>query len=123
MGPAALPSSARATPPATRSSLRTMSRRPSPPALRPPRRRPPRVRRVSFVAASAGACALGVLLAPRAAHAVDVGVVGGDSLQLDVTETSIVAQHFDARDNELRQDSGWGGWINRLDAALRWGQW
>ncbi len=56
------------------------------------------------------------------AFAVDV-VVGTDQAQLDVTETSIVAQHFDARGNEAPSDSGWGTWINRLDAALRWGAW
>ena len=33
-----------------------------------------------------------------------------------------MAQHFDARDQESPQDSGWGEWINRLNAALRWGQ-
>ncbi len=59
----------------------------------------------------------------RTARAVDVGDVSGQSVQLDVTETSIASQHFDARDNELQQDSGWGGWVNRLDAALRWGKW
>jgi hypothetical protein len=75
-------------------------------------------RRVA-VAASAVACALWA--AP--AGAVDVGQLDGDSIQLDVTETTIVSQHFDARDNELPQDSGWGDWINRLNAAARWGRW
>ncbi len=42
---------------------------------------------------------------------------------VSVTETSIVAQHFDARDNEQPQDSGWGEWMNRLDAAIRQGRW
>jgi len=40
-----------------------------------------------------------------------------------VTETSVVVQHFDKRDNELPQDSGWGAWLNRLNAALRWDKW
>ncbi len=66
--------------------------------------------------------AVAVFCAPRV-RAADVGDVNGESVQLDVTETTIVAQHFDARDNELLQDSGWGGWVNRLDAALRWGKW
>jgi hypothetical protein len=70
-----------------------------------------------------GACATATLLWTASARAVDVGQVNGDDLQLDVTETSIVAQHFDPRDNELPQDSGWGDWINRLNAALRWGRW
>jgi hypothetical protein len=60
---------------------------------------------------------------PSRARALDVADVGGTPAQLDVTETTIAAQHFDARDYELRQDSGWGGWINRLNAALRWGKW
>ncbi|HLK35308.1 MAG TPA: hypothetical protein VKU41_01065, partial [Polyangiaceae bacterium] len=46
-----------------------------------------------------------------------------EPVSLDVTETSIASQHFDARDNELLQDNGWGAWINRLNAALRWGRW
>jgi hypothetical protein len=65
------------------------------------------------------------------ARAVDVGDVRGDTVQLDVTETSIVAQHFDARTPPgqsfpppaLFEDSGWFGWINRVNSDLRWGQW
>ncbi len=72
---------------------------------------------------AAVACALASALGPSSALAGDVGQLGGDRLDLDLTETSIVAQRFDARDSELPQDSGWGQWINRLDAALRWGRW
>jgi hypothetical protein len=68
-----------------------------------------------------GVLVIGGVTAP--ARAADVGTLGGNQAQVDVTETSIVAQHFDARDNEKAQDSGWGTWINRLDAALRWGAW
>jgi hypothetical protein len=57
------------------------------------------------------------------AAAVDVGNVRGQDVQLNVTDTSIVSQRFDKRENELPQDSGWGDWINRLDATLRWGSW
>jgi hypothetical protein len=65
------------------------------------------------------------------ARAVDVGEVRGDEVQLDVTETSIAAQHFDARTPPKEsvpppgtfEDSGWGGWLNRLDTSLRWGRW
>ena len=57
------------------------------------------------------------------ASATDLGDVGGKPVQLDVTETSVAAQHFDARGAELLQDSGWGEWINRLNAAARWGKW
>jgi hypothetical protein len=70
------------------------------------------------------ACAFVLVLASAAsASAVDLGPVAATDVQLDVTETTISAQHFDARGNELPQDSGWGDWINRLDAALRWGRW
>jgi Family of unknown function (DUF6029) len=73
--------------------------------------------------AAAIASALAVALWPRPVRGVDVGALGGDRLELDVTDTSIAAQHFDARGSELPQDSGWGGWLNRLNAALRWGKW
>jgi hypothetical protein len=63
------------------------------------------------------------LLWSSPARAVDVGQLNGDKIDLDVTETTIVAQHFDARNNEAPQDSGWGDWINRLNAAARWGRW
>lgn len=59
----------------------------------------------------------------RQAHALDVGNAAGDPVQLDVTETSIGAQHFDARAGEQLEDSGWGAWLNRLNAALRAGPW
>jgi len=71
-----------------------------------------------------------ILVAGRAT-ALDVVTVDGKPLQLDVTETTIVAQHFDARTPPGQQypgattleDSGWGEWINRLNATLRWGDW
>jgi hypothetical protein len=79
-------------------------------------------------AAVAVAVAEAGLLWVRPAHAVDVGEVKGKPVQLDVTETTIVSQRFDARTppNEVKpppqtfEDSGWGGWVNRLNAALRW---
>jgi hypothetical protein len=44
-------------------------------------------------------------------------------MKLDVTETSIVAQQFQARvdQGEDPKDHGYGAWTNRLNAALRWG--
>jgi hypothetical protein len=72
---------------------------------------------------SAVVCALGVLLWASRAAAVDVAEVRGKSVQLDVTDTSIVAQRFDKREEERPQDSGWGDWINRLNATLRWENW
>ncbi len=77
-------------------------------------------RRTPFVV---GGCAVAVLFSAAPAEAIDVATIRGDDLQLDVTETSVIAQRFDARDNEFRQDSGWGAWMNRLNVALRWGRW
>jgi hypothetical protein len=59
----------------------------------------------------------------RPARALDAGDLAGRKLVLDLTDTTIVGQRFDKRGNELPQDSGWGAWINRLDAALRWDTW
>ena len=78
-----------------------------------------------------GCLAIAVVLWSLPAHAVDVGEVRGDPLQLDVTETSIAAQHFEARTPPgdtiapptTFENSGWGGWLNRLNTALRWGRW
>jgi uncharacterized protein DUF6029 len=64
-----------------------------------------------------------VFLWAQQGSAADVGQISGDRVQLDVTETTIAVQHFDPRENELPQDSGWGAWLNRLNAALRWGKW
>jgi hypothetical protein len=85
------------------------------------------VRRRTLLFASAAAS----LLVPARAFAVDVGNADGKPIQLDVTETSIVAQHFDARTPPGQtapgtitlEDSGWGEWINRVNAALRWEHW
>lgn len=68
-------------------------------------------------------CVLAAVVWPARAFAVDLGDVGRDKLQLDLTETSIVAQHFDARGGEAFDDNGWGDWVNRLNATLRWGRW
>jgi hypothetical protein len=76
--------------------------------------------------------AIGVVLWASPARAVDVGDVGGQPVQLDVTETSIVEKHFAVRTPpnqpsgpglDAIEDSEWGGWINRLDTRLRWGHW
>jgi Family of unknown function (DUF6029) len=76
--------------------------------------------------------AISVVLWSIPARAVDVGDVSGDPVQLDVTETSIAAQHFNARTPPGEaappvapnfEDSGWFGWINRLNTTLRWGHW
>jgi hypothetical protein len=74
---------------------------------------------------------LGSLVWSLPARAVDVGDVRGDPVQLDVTETSILAQHFNARKPPGQavpsigtfEDSGWLGWLNRLNTDLRWEHW
>ena len=66
------------------------------------------------------ACALGSLLVPARAFAVDVGTADGKPVQLDVTETTIVAQHFNARDGEVATDQGYLAWLNRLNVILAW---
>jgi hypothetical protein len=57
------------------------------------------------------------------ARAVDLPVVAGAPMKLDVTETSIVAQQFHAREDqgEDPKDHGYGVWTNRLNGALKWG--
>jgi Family of unknown function (DUF6029) len=75
--------------------------------------------------------AIGVILWTRPAGAADVGDVGGEPVQLDVTETSIAEQHFAARTAPGQaapllqpiEDSEWAGWINRLNTSLRWEHW
>ncbi len=61
-------------------------------------------------------------VAPRRAQALDLPTLKDKPVTLDVTETTIVAQHFNARtdEGELAQDQGYGTWINRLNTALKW---
>lgn len=58
-------------------------------------------------------------------RAVEIGDVDKTPVRLDITETSIVSQQFDARQDqgELIQNHGYGSWINRLNLALGWGRW
>jgi hypothetical protein len=62
------------------------------------------------------------VVCPRAAHAVDLPKVGDAAPVLDLTETSIVAQHFHARTTEGEDptEHGYGTWLNRLNVALHW---
>ncbi len=55
------------------------------------------------------------------ARAVDLSK-GDEPVRLDVTETTVVAQHFGARSGESPLDSGYGDWLNRLNATLSWGK-
>lgn len=54
------------------------------------------------------------------AHAVDLPKVGGTPVKLDITETSVVAQRFAPRENELEQDQGYFLWLNRLNLVFGW---
>jgi hypothetical protein len=54
------------------------------------------------------------------AGAVDLPKVGGTAPSLDVTETSIFAQRFEAREGENANDQGYFSWLNRLNALLSW---
>jgi Family of unknown function (DUF6029) len=60
-----------------------------------------------------------------AARAIDLPPLWDKPLTLDVTETSVVAQHFDARTGEGERtiDQGYGAWVNRLNLALKSGRW
>lgn len=70
-----------------------------------------------FLGASVAALASA---ATREAHAVDLPKLGGSPVSLDVTETSIVAQRFDAREGENPSDQGYFAWLNRLNLVLGW---
>jgi len=71
------------------------------------------------VAAIAAALSVGP---PSVARAIDVGAVDDKPIRVDITETSIVSQQFDARQDqgELIQNHGYGAWINRLNLAVAW---
>lgn len=64
--------------------------------------------------------ALTVAIAPRAARAVDLPNVKGTPVKLDVTETAIVAQRFEAREGEKPEDQGYFVFLNRLNTTLGW---
>src|SRR5580704_13711626 len=74
-----------------------------------------RARRALVAAWTLGGGAAALLSSERAADA--------DGPSVDVTETTVVAQHFAPRGNESLDDSGWGEWVNRLDALIRGGRW
>lgn len=61
-----------------------------------------------------------MVLITRDASAVDLPPVQGSPVTLDVTETSIVAQRFGAREGESENDQGTFAWLNRLNALLGW---
>jgi Family of unknown function (DUF6029) len=61
------------------------------------------------------------LRGPASAYALDLPQILEKPLKLDITETSIVAQRFDAREKLAPRDHGWGQWQNKLNAQLVWG--
>jgi hypothetical protein len=77
-----------------------------------------RARPQSVVLAAATLAA--VLVAPSEARAVDLPRVGGSPVKLDVTETSVFAQRFLAREGEREEDQGYFVWLNRLNLVLGW---
>lgn len=54
------------------------------------------------------------------ARAVDLPKVGDAPMKLDITETSVVAQRFEARQGEKPEDQGYFVWLNRLNMVLGW---
>lgn len=64
-----------------------------------------------------------VLSTSSVAHALDLPKVAGKPIRLDITETSIGLQRFDARQGLNPKEYGWGGWLNKLNAQLGWGKW
>ncbi len=71
---------------------------------------------------------IGVLVAAplawaSSASALDLPKVAGKPLKLEITETTVVSQRFDARDENIPKDHGWGAWLNKLNAQLTWGKW
>lgn len=56
----------------------------------------------------------------RDALAVDLPKVKGSPLKLDVTETAIAAQRFEAREGERPEDQGYFVFLNRLNSTLGW---
>ena len=44
-------------------------------------------------------------------------------MRLDITETTIGLQRFDAREGLDPKQYGWGGWLNKLNLQLGWGKW
>ncbi len=69
--------------------------------------------------AALGLLALGLAWS-RPARAVDLPVVLGKPLKLDVTETSIVSQRFGPREGEDPKNQSYFAWLNRLNLVLNW---
>jgi hypothetical protein len=61
-----------------------------------------------------------VWLAASSARALDLPKVLKKPLTLEVTEVSILAQRFDARQSIIDEGGPWGQWINRLQVQANW---
>lgn len=77
-----------------------------------------RIARIANTVAIAACSA--VLAIARDSHAVDLPKVGGSDVSLDVTETAIVSQRFNAREGEKDTDQGYFAFLNRLNLVLGW---
>lgn len=77
----------------------------------------PKIARRRLAAPLVAACAL---LGAREARAVDLPSLAGSPVKLDITETSIVSQRFNAREGENPSDQGYFAWLNRLNLVLGW---
>jgi hypothetical protein len=71
-------------------------------------------------AACAWLAGAGTALVALDARAVDLPPAAGSPVTLDVTETSIVAQRFNAREGEVEENQGYFAWLNRLNVLLGW---
>lgn len=76
-------------------------------------------RRAQILAVALTSAAATSVWAPDA-RAVDLPKVGGAPVKLDITETSIVAQRFEAREGENPSDQGYFAWLNRLNLVFGW---
>ncbi len=72
------------------------------------------------VAIACSLCGAVALASPRLALALDLPKVDDSPVNLEVTETTIVAQHFNAREGELATDQGYFAWLNRLNLVFSW---
>jgi Family of unknown function (DUF6029) len=85
---------------------------------------PPEVCSAPFMAHGRLACAalaaVSIAFWASPARAIDLVNLDNTPLKLDVTETSIWAQHFQARPGEHEYDQGYASWLNRLNVAVSW---
>ncbi|MBX3192249.1 MAG: hypothetical protein KF819_34990 [Labilithrix sp.] len=69
---------------------------------------------------SAAAAATVLVLVPSEARAVDLPKVAGSPVSLDITETAVVSQRFEAREGEDPNAQGYFAFLNRLNLVLGW---